>query len=346
MARVSRLLSRLGPDGVVTAVMVVGVAVLVHAVGGQLHFDRELLSPLVLLVALLAITAAWRAPLLLGRRPGDRRRYRELLAKTARTWTPFMLLYACYCVLHRLTGLIVAGGVEAELKALDEALLGTSPAWWLERFITPWLTDVMAFGYGLMFGLPLAALVLLELRGRSQAFRELALAILVAFYAGFVLYLLVPARSPRLVYGFATELEGAIGLYESWTLAWDRLQQTSYDAFPSLHTTISTIALVAAWRHGSALSPRWPWLWVAAFLPAVVLLQLATLYLRQHYFVDLVAGWLLAGFALWLAPRIIGWWERAAAAGATFAPPAEARLAGRPQLPAGQARAGCSTQSN
>ncbi len=340
MAKLSRLLSWLGPDGLVTGVMMLGVVVLVHALGGQLHFDRELLSPLILLAALLATTALWRAPLLLGRRPGDRRRYRELLARAARAWTPFMLLYACYCVLHRMTGLVVTEGVEAELKALDEALLGISPAWWLEGYATPWLTDVMAFGYGLMFGLPLAALLLLERRGRGQAFRELSLAILVAFYCGFFLYFLVPARSPRLVYEFATDLKGAVGLYESWTVAWDRLQQTSYDAFPSLHTTISTISLVAAWRHGSALSPRRPWLWGAVFFPAVALLQVATLYLRQHYFADWVAGWLLAAFALWLAPQIIRWWERAAAATAA------AGAHRWPQSPAGQARAGSSTQSN
>jgi membrane-associated phospholipid phosphatase len=311
MAKVSRLLLRIGPDGFVTAVMLVAVFGLVVPLGGQLHFDRELLSPLLLLAALILATALWRAPLLLGRLPGDRRRFTARLAETARLWAPFMLLYACYCVLHRMTGVVVAQGVEDELKAIDEALLGLSPSWWMERFVTPWLTDLMAFGYGLMFALPLSALLLLDLRGRQAAFRELALAILVAFYCGLVIYLLVPARSPRLVYDYATELHGAIGLYESWTVAWDGLQQMSYDAFPSLHTTISTIALVAAWRHGSALSPRWPWLWGLLVLPAVVLLQLSTLYLRQHYFVDLAAGWLLAALALWLAPRIIAGWARA-----------------------------------
>ena len=36
----------------------------------------------------------------------------------------------------------------------------------------------------------------------------------------------------------------------------------------------------------------------------------STIYLRHHYFVDLVAGWLLAPAALWVAPRVDAWWAR------------------------------------
>jgi membrane-associated phospholipid phosphatase len=36
----------------------------------------------------------------------------------------------------------------------------------------------------------------------------------------------------------------------------------------------------------------------------------STIYLRHHYFVDLVAGWLLAPAALWVAPRLDAWWAR------------------------------------
>jgi membrane-associated phospholipid phosphatase len=40
-----------------------------------------------------------------------------------------------------------------------------------------------------------------------------------------------------------------------------------------------------------------------------VLLQLATVYLRQHYFVDLLAAWALAAVSLWLAERAERAWS-------------------------------------
>ncbi|MCC6523756.1 MAG: phosphatase PAP2 family protein [Polyangiaceae bacterium] len=308
MRSVARALLWLGPDGLVTAVALAVVGSLVAALGGSLRLDAANASPLVLLAVLVGLTALARAPWLFGRRPGERRRFALALIGALRMWAPFVLLYLCYCALHDATPLLVGRSYEHELRAADEALFGVSPSFWLERFATPWLTDVMAFGYGLMFWLPLGVLVGLYLRDRKEAFREVAVALLAAFYCGFVLYLAVPARSPRLVFAYASELHGALGLYEAWTVAWDRLQEVSYDAFPSLHTAVSTLALVYARRTGPLLLPRTPRLGFWVYLPAVLLLQAATLYLRQHYFVDLVAGWLLAAAAAWAAPRILRGW--------------------------------------
>jgi membrane-associated phospholipid phosphatase len=84
--------------------------------------------------------------------------------------------------------------------------------------------------------------------------------------------------------------------------AWRSLQAVTYDAFPSMHTAISTLALVQAMRLRVRI---WP-----VMLPIVVLLQLATLYLRQHYFVDLVAGWGVAGVAIVGAGCLSRAWSR------------------------------------
>ena len=62
------------------------------------------------------------------------------------------------------------------------------------------------------------------------------------------------------------------------------------------------MALVFAWR----FLRRWFW----ALLPFVVGLWASTIYLRHHYFVDLVGGWIVAVAALWLAPRTDAWWAR------------------------------------
>ena len=43
-------------------------------------------------------------------------------------------------------------------------------------------------------------------------------------------------------------------------------------------------------------------------MPFVIGLWVSTIYLRHHYFVDLLGGWALAPVAAWLAPRIDGWW--------------------------------------
>lgn len=221
-----------------------------------------------------------------------------------RVWLPFVILYLCYRALRGVLLLIPdERGQHALLRAADEALLGESPAWALSDLATPWLTELMAYAYALMFVLPMVVLVTLSVRGHATALRSAALALLLAFYGGFIVFLLVPAKSPDIVYIFERPLSGH-GFYEASMGAWTRLQQITFDAFPSMHTCISTIALVHAHRFGALLWPARPRTLFVLFVPAVVMLQLATLYLRQHYFVDLVAGWLLAALALWLAARL------------------------------------------
>lgn len=221
-----------------------------------------------------------------------------------RVWLPFVVLYLCYRALRGVLLLIPdERGQHELLRRADEALLGESPAWALSDLATPWLTELMAYAYALMFVLPMIVLVTLSIRGHAAALRGAALALLLAFYGGFVLFLLVPAKSPDIVYAFETPLTG-YGFYEASMGAWTRLQQITFDAFPSMHTCISTIALVHAHRLGPLLWPARPRTLFVLYVPAVVMLQLATLYLRQHYFVDLIAGWLLAALALTLAARL------------------------------------------
>jgi membrane-associated phospholipid phosphatase len=210
-----------------------------------------------------------------------------------RIWTGFAAVYASYRGLADLLPRVIAVGVEDRLKLLDERLLGVSPSFWMQRFASPWLTDVMAYGYALMFIMPLALLLLLQSRGRRDDMRAVARSLQWTFFLGLAGYILVPARSPRLVYGYEVELVGH-GLYEISQWAWDHLQLANYDAFPSLHTAISTVCLMWAWRLGDALSPRRPRLLFWVYLPNVILLQISTLYLRQHYFVDVLGGWVLA----------------------------------------------------
>ena len=66
--------------------------------------------------------------------------------------------------------------------------------------------------------------------------------------------------------------------------------------FPSLHAGIALVVLVFAWRDNRRLF----WL----LLPIALGIWASTLYLRYHYVVDLLAGWVLALGCCWLAPRL------------------------------------------
>ena len=68
-----------------------------------------------------------------------------------------------------------------------------------------------------------------------------------------------------------------------------------------MHNAITLQTLLFAW-----LYVRW-YFWI--MLPLALSLFVATIYLRYHYVVDMLAGYVLALFVFWLAPKVERWWN-------------------------------------
>ena len=88
---------------------------------------------------------------------------------------------------------------------------------------------------------------------------------------------------------------------------------------------MALLAVLLAWRY-----QRW-FAWVQ--IPFAAGLVLGTVYLRHHWVVDILAGFVITLLAFWAGPRIEDWWvERSAAGGASGVE--EASGAGVPGDPA------------
>jgi membrane-associated phospholipid phosphatase len=220
-----------------------------------------------------------------------------------RELVPFLACILIYTNLHDTIGFVNPHDVHRWLDALDRAWFGISPCLWAERFITPTRTEVMSLCYASFFGIAPAVPLLLLLAGRRQEFRQALLGIVTCFYLGYALYVALPAAPPRLylAHQFRLQLKGYPNLlYSLSERTLTLLPADSRAAFPSLHAAVSLLALLYAWRY---LRP-----WLLLLVPCAIGLWISTIYLRHHYFVDLVAGWLLAPAAMWLAPRLERFW--------------------------------------
>jgi membrane-associated phospholipid phosphatase len=74
----------------------------------------------------------------------------------------------------------------------------------------------------------------------------------------------------------------------------DKLESAHYDCFPSGHTELT----ILAWWGSRQLSNRWFGVYFA-YTPCIIF---ATVYLRYHYTVDLLAGVATAAFLIMTAP--------------------------------------------
>src|SRR5262245_42633888 len=263
-------LRHVGADGVLLFGATCALVLVIARLGGRLEVaGASLVAPTQTFVPVI-LFCAW-----LRRRDGAIR----ALARSLRAWSPLFVLYVLCRNLRAATGFLGGRSVERTLLALDQHLFGLEPSAWIQKFASPVLSDYMAFAYALMFLMPFLVMCLLYARGRRHDFREVGNALLLCTYAGFLLYIAFPARSPRWafpeIYGGVT-LHGAVGVYEATTRAWDHVELMLYDAFPSLHTAVSTLSLAYAWRMGPILWPRRPRMVALLLAPFVVSLQIST----------------------------------------------------------------------
>ena len=155
--------------------------------------------------------------------------------------------------------------------------------------------------------------------GRSP-FSLVSATILASFFIFYIIFIFLPVAGPQYYFqavGINEIMNGhfpALGTYfsshtEAMTLAgyddgfFYQLVASAQDAgerptaaFPSSHVGVSTIVLLLARRH----CPKLLWL----FLPLWVLLCCATVYIRAHYFVDAIAGLLVAPLVLVIATKL------------------------------------------
>lgn len=240
------------------------------------------------LAALGVLARLWpRAPLVIG--------LREVL--------PFVTCVLIYTNLHDTIGFVNPRDVHQWLIGADQSLFGVQPSVWAQRYITRERTELMRFFYLSFFWIAPSTSLLLLVKRRWREFRSATLAVIVCFYLGYLLYVLLPAAPPRLVLvlEYTRSLEGYPRFFSSLEArAFELLPLDSRAAFPSLHVAASLVALVCAWRHERRL--------FFSLVPFVLGLWVSTIYLRHHYFVDLLGGWLLAPVALLVAPRLDAWW--------------------------------------
>jgi membrane-associated phospholipid phosphatase len=113
--------------------------------------------------------------------------------------------------------------------------------------------------------------------------------------------MVVPGYGPFKAMPEAFQNEFPPGVW--WNLVQDIVASSGAqkDIFPSLHTAAPTFMLLFSFHHREELPYKFTWPVVAFFTLNIVG---ATMFLRWHYVIDVIAGLLLAGFAHVVAVRI------------------------------------------
>jgi len=193
------------------------------------------------------------------------------------------------------------------LIKLDLYLLGENAGDYFVKYSSPILTEYLQIAYSLFYFLPV--IVGWEIWKRQEENLDLfARNIIFAYFFSYFLYLILPAIGPRFtIYNFTKLSEDLPGLYLTKFLRWainvgggitnDHLNPTylvNRDCMPSGHTMITLVTIYYSFKLKTKVKS------IILILGLSVIF--ATIYMRYHYFVDIIAGFVFGFISIWLEP--------------------------------------------
>lgn len=196
---------------------------------------------------------------------------------------PVVSVLVVFDSMSELVHIVNPHDIDYRLIQMDYKLFGLYPTVYLERFVNPFLTEILQLSYSSYYFLPVVLGVVLKLQGRDKEFNRGLAMILLCFYLSYVGYIIFPALGPRytMLHLQSVELQG-IYFFKKISSILNSIEGIKRDAFPSGHTAVTLLVLHLAYRFERRL--------FYLYLPVAALLLLSTVYCRYHYVVDIIGG--------------------------------------------------------
>lgn len=209
-----------------------------------------------------------------------------------------------FAELHYVLPTATERAVDATIYGFDHAVFGMEPAEAWDRFVRPATTEWFSLFYFNYYTVILVFLVPFVIFGRpGRLLQEFAFGFLFIFCVGQTVYMLVPAYGPYayLAGHFQHPLDGPFW-WKLVTRAVDSGEGAARkDIFPSLHTAAPTFLTLFSLRHRRLPVFRFTWPVMGMIASQIVI---ATMFLRWHYLVDVLAGLGLAGLGVWSGRKV------------------------------------------
>lgn len=222
------------------------------------------------------------------------------------------VMYIMYSQVQEYISIFHSSNYDDFLIRIDTLLLGVNAADLFSNYYNQYLTEYLQITYFLFYFMPVLTGIELYKKNKLN-FEYFTRVIIFTFYLSYLLYLFVPAIGPRfMIYNFSSidlEIPGFLlteiirdfinvggGIIVPSV---DPSIQVNKDCMPSGHTMITIINIYLAMKYSSKIK--------YVHLILGISLIISTMYLRYHYFIDVVAGLILAYISLKIENRFFNY---------------------------------------
>lgn len=221
---------------------------------------------------------------------------------TLRNILPLSFVVYFYPETYYLNHCIFSGYLDAAVIRIDQQLFGCSLSTIFSEAVPfAWFNELMNLAYLSYFFTILFVILYLLFYNKGHACRS-AFLLLCSFFTYYALFIIFPTEGPQFYEFECGNALPVLGPVRKILLFFQAVGERSTGAVPSSHVGIMVIYMYLLWQYGRRLF--W-WL-----LPLSFLLVLSTVYIRAHYAVDVLLGFVSAPiiycFSCWCWKKLTG----------------------------------------
>ena len=206
-----------------------------------------------------------------------------------------ILVFALMTFLYKETAILntlIFPKIDEFLSNLDQTIFNFQPSIeFSKHFNSLFFSELFYFGYFCYYLLPLVVFGILY-KFLPQKIEEFGFILISSFLLYYFIFIIIPAEGPQFYFTFPDNHIEAQGIFGNAIKLIQKNGEAPTAAFPSSHVGISWIVIF--WLYQNLRKS------VKYFLPFVILLMFSTVYIKAHYFVDVVAGFLTAPIVFFL----------------------------------------------
>ena len=206
-----------------------------------------------------------------------------------------ILVFALMTFLYKETAMLntlIFPKIDEFLSNLDQNIFKFQPSIeFSKHFNSLFFSELFYFGYFCYYLLPLVVFGILY-KFLPQKIEEFGFILITSFLLYYFIFIIIPAEGPQFYFPFPDNYIEAQGIFGNAIKLIQKNGEAPTAAFPSSHVGISWIVIF--WLYQNFRKS------VKYFLPFVILLMFSTVYIKAHYFVDVVAGFLTAPIVFFL----------------------------------------------
>jgi membrane-associated phospholipid phosphatase len=178
----------------------------------------------------------------------------------------------------------------------EQSLWGLQPSIEFSKlFPQKWFSELMNFSYFFYYLLTIGLSLTIWFTRRSKL-QEVIFVIFTSFIIYYLFFAIFPVKGPQF-YFTGTDAQAVTSyLFSHFVKLAQNIGETETGAFPSSHVGMSIVFLIISWKYSRNI------FWM--ILTPVILLWFATIYIKAHYLIDVIGGFISAPIVYWLSEKL------------------------------------------